>query len=69
MRDALVSGITLDIFNRHADKVVMATAQLVNNLHCLFSHARVEKPVATTNYHVFEMWATARTMVASRCAR
>ena len=57
MRDALVSGITLDTFNRHADKVAMANvAQLVNNLHCLFL-AREDKFVATTNYHVFEMYS------------
>ena len=37
LRDALVSGITLDIFNRHADKVTMASAaQLINNIHTSF---------------------------------
>jgi alpha-N-arabinofuranosidase len=57
MRDALISGLTLDTFNRHAEKVAMANvAQLVNNLHCLFL-AREEKFVATPNYHVFEMYA------------
>ena len=71
MRDALVSGITLDTFNRHADKVAMANvAQLVNNLHCLFL-AREEKFVATTNYHVFEMYSahyggqSLRTMISA----
>jgi len=36
LRDALVSGLTLDTFNRHADKVVMANAaQLINTfIHC-----------------------------------
>lgn len=57
LRDALVSALTLDIFNRHADKVIMANvAQLINNLHCLFL-AREEKFTATPNFHIFEMYA------------
>ena len=57
LRDALVSALTLDIFNRHADKVAMANvAQLINNLHSLFL-AREDKFVATPNFHVFEMYA------------
>ncbi len=37
LRDALVAALSLDTFNRHADKVDMANvAQLVNNLHSLF---------------------------------
>jgi len=57
MRDALVAALTLDIFNRHADKVAMANvAQLINNLHSLFL-AREDKFVVTPNFHVFEMYA------------
>jgi alpha-N-arabinofuranosidase len=57
MRDALIAGLTLDIFNRHADKVAMANvAQLINNLHSLFL-AREEKFMVTPNFHVFEMYA------------
>jgi alpha-N-arabinofuranosidase len=57
MRDALAAGLTLDIFNRHADKVAMANvAQLINNLHSLFL-AREDKFVATPNFHVFEMYS------------
>ena len=57
LRDALLSALTLDTFNRHADKVVMANvAQLVNCLHCLFL-AHEDKFVATPNFHVFEMYA------------
>ena len=56
LRDALIAGLTLDIFNRHADKVAMANvAQLINNLHSLFL-AHEDKFVATPNYHVFEMY-------------
>jgi alpha-N-arabinofuranosidase len=37
LRDAVFSGMTLDIFNRHPEKVAMANcAQLVNNLNCLY---------------------------------
>ena len=56
MRDALIAALTLDIFNRHADKVAMANvAQLINNLHSLFL-AREDKFVATPNFHVFEIY-------------
>lgn len=57
MRDALLAGLTLDTFNRHADKVVMANcAQLVNCLHSLFL-THEDKFVLTPTYHVFEMYA------------
>jgi alpha-N-arabinofuranosidase len=56
MRDALVASLTLDTFQRHADKVVMANvAQLVNCLHSLFL-AHEDKFILTPNYHVFEMF-------------
>src|SRR5262249_4046656 len=57
MRDALIAALTLDIFNRHAEKVVMANvAQLINNLHSLFL-AREDQFVVTPNFHVFEAYA------------
>jgi alpha-N-arabinofuranosidase len=57
MRDAVVAGLTLDTFNRHADKVAMANvAQLINCIHSLFlSHE--EQLVVTPTYHVFAMYA------------
>lgn len=56
MRDALLAALTLDTFQRHADKVAMANvAQLVNCLHSLFL-AREDRFVATPNFHVFEMY-------------
>ena len=56
LRDALVAALTLDTFNRHADKVAMANvAQLVNNLHSLFL-ADGDRFVATPNYHVFALY-------------
>ncbi len=57
MRDALVSGITLDTFNRHADKVAMANAaQLINNIHTSFL-AVGNKFTVTPVFHVFAMYA------------
>ena len=57
MRDALVAALTLDTFNRHADKVVMAMpAQVINCLQSLFLAAG-DKFVKTPNYYVFEMYA------------
>jgi alpha-N-arabinofuranosidase len=57
LRDALVSGITLDIFNRHADKVAMANAaQLINNIHTSFL-AVGDRFTVTPVFHVFEMYA------------
>lgn len=57
MRDALIAGLTLDIFHRHADKVAMANvAQLVNCLAALFL-THEDKFIVTPTYHVFEMYA------------
>ena len=56
LRDALVAALSLDTFNRHADKVIMANvAQLVNNLHSLFL-ADGDRFVATPTYHVYTMY-------------
>ena len=57
LRDALVAGLSLDTFIRHADKVAMANvAQLVNCLHSLFV-AHEDRFFVTPNYHVFDMYA------------
>ena len=56
MRDALLSGITLDIFHRHADKVAMANvAQSINCIHSLML-AREDKFTVTPTFHVFKMY-------------
>ena len=56
MRDALVTALTLNIFNNHCDRVMMANAaQLCNNLHCLFL-AGGEHCVVTPAYHVFDLF-------------
>ena len=49
--------MTLDIFNRHPEKVAMANcAQLINNLNCLYL-AHEEKFCVTPVGHVFGMYA------------
>jgi len=56
MRDAVLAGLTLDTFNRHADKVAMANvAQLVNCLQSLFL-AHEDKFCVTPTYHVFDLY-------------
>jgi alpha-L-arabinofuranosidase len=58
LRDAVMSGLTLDIFNRHPDKVTMANCtQLINCLNSLFL-AHEDRFLATPVYHVFQMYAT-----------
>ncbi len=57
VRDAVMTAISLDTFNRNADKVGMAAcAQLVNNLNALFfTHG--DQFTTTPNFNVFEMYA------------
>jgi alpha-L-arabinofuranosidase len=58
LRDAVFSGMTLDIFNRHPEKVAMANcAQLINCLNSLYL-AHEDKFVITPVGHVFEMYAS-----------
>ena len=55
MRDALVAGITLNIFNKHSDRVKMANiAQMVNVLQAVLL-TEGEKMIKTPAYHVFNM--------------
>jgi alpha-N-arabinofuranosidase len=57
LRDAVFSGMTLDIFNRHPEKVAMANcAQLVNCLNSLYL-AHEDKFCVTPVGHVLGMYA------------
>jgi len=57
MRDALVAGITFDIFNKHCDRVKMANiAQLVNVLQAVIL-TEGAKMILTPTYHVFKMYS------------
>jgi alpha-N-arabinofuranosidase len=56
MRDALLTGITFDIFQRHADKVgVAAVAQSINCIHSLML-AQEDRFCVTPTFHVFQMY-------------
>ena len=58
LRDAVFSGMTLDIFNRHPEKIAMANcAQLINCLNNLYL-AHEDKFVITPIGHVFELYAS-----------
>lgn len=56
MRDALIAGSTLNIFNNHASRVRMANlAQTVNVLQSLVLTEK-DKMVLTPTYHVFDLY-------------
>ena len=56
MRDALIAASTLNIFNKHADRVRLASlAQTVNVLQALILTDK-EKMILTPTYHVFDLF-------------
>ena len=56
MRDAMVAALTLNIFNEHSDRVVMANiAQMVNVLQAVIL-TEGDKMVLTPTYHVFDLY-------------
>lgn len=56
MRDAMIAGISLNIFNNHADRVKMANlAQTVNVLQAVVL-TKEEKMILTPTYHVMHMY-------------
>jgi alpha-N-arabinofuranosidase len=56
MRDAMIAGVTLNIFNNHADRVRMANlAQTINVLQAVIL-TNDEKILLTPTYHVMEMY-------------
>ncbi|HUQ67009.1 MAG TPA: alpha-L-arabinofuranosidase C-terminal domain-containing protein [Flavitalea sp.] len=56
MRDAMIAGITLNIFNNHSDRVRMANlAQTINVLQAVILTEK-EKMILTPTYHVMEMY-------------
>ncbi len=57
LRDAVFSGMTLDLFNRHPEKIAMANcAQLINCLNSLYL-AHENKFCVTPVGHVFGMYS------------
>ena len=56
MRDAMIAGMTLNIFNNHSDRVRMANlAQTINVLQAVILTNK-EKIILTPTYHVMEMY-------------
>ncbi|RDC63722.1 alpha-N-arabinofuranosidase [Adhaeribacter pallidiroseus] len=56
MRDAMIAGVTLNIFNNHSDRVRMANlAQAINVLQAVIL-TKEEKMILTPTYHVMEMY-------------
>ena len=56
MRDAMIAGATLNIFNNHAERVRMANlAQAINVLQAVIL-TDDEKLILTPTYHVMEMY-------------
>ncbi|MFI0429586.1 alpha-N-arabinofuranosidase [Mariniflexile sp. HMF6888] len=56
MRDAVLAGATLNIFNNHADRVRMANlAQCVNVLQAVIL-TKEAKMILTPTYHIMEMY-------------
>jgi alpha-N-arabinofuranosidase len=56
IRDAMIAGITLNMFNNHADRVRIANlAQIVNVLQAVIL-TKGETMILTPTYHVMEMY-------------
>jgi alpha-N-arabinofuranosidase len=56
IRDAMIAGVTLNVFNNHADRVRMANlAQTINVLQSVIL-TNEEKMILTPTYHVLEMY-------------
>ncbi len=56
MRDAMIAGTTLNIFNNHCDRVKMANlAQIINVLQAVIL-TEGNKMLVTPTYHVMEMY-------------
>ena len=56
MRDAMIAGVSLNIFNNHSDRVRMANlAQTINVLQAVILTNK-EKILLTPTYHVMEMY-------------
>ncbi len=56
LRDAVVAGLNLNVFQKHADRVRMTNiAQMINVLQAMVLTDK-EKMLLTPTYHVFEMY-------------
>lgn len=68
MRDALVAGLTLNIFNNHCDRVQMANlAQTVNVLQALILTDGASM-ITTPTYHVFDLYQVHQEAILLPCS-
>jgi alpha-N-arabinofuranosidase len=66
LRDALVAGVNLNIFNQHAERVTMANiAQTVNVLQAMILTDK-ERMLLTPSYHAFQMYKVHQGAVSVR---
>ena len=56
LRDAMVAAVTLDTFNRHADKLAMCNIAQVANVLQSMVLTEGERLVVTPTYHVFDLY-------------
>ena len=56
LRDAVVAGCFLNIFNQHCDRVRMANIAQTNNVLQAMVLTKGEKMIVTPTYYVFEMY-------------
>ena len=56
LRDAVVAGCFLNIFNQHCDRVRMANIAQTNNVLQAMILTKGEKMIVTPTYYVFEMF-------------
>jgi alpha-N-arabinofuranosidase len=56
LRDAVVAGVFLNIFNSHADRVRMACIAQTNNVLQAMVLTQGDKMIVTPTYYVFEMY-------------
>lgn len=56
LRDAVVAGVFLNIFNKHCDRVRMACIAQTNNVLQAMVLTKGEKMIVTPTYYVFEMY-------------
>jgi alpha-N-arabinofuranosidase len=56
LRDAVVAGTFLNIFNNHADRVKLGCIAQINNVLQAMILTDKEKMIVTPTYHVFEMY-------------
>ncbi|MDR2657115.1 MAG: alpha-N-arabinofuranosidase [Oscillospiraceae bacterium] len=67
MRDAVVAALTLNIFNRHCDRVVMANlAQTVNVLQSVLLTDGADM-LLTPTYHVFDLYKAHQDATEAAC--